>query len=99
MGARSESAITAPSPSILSNSSDHRGRLKRCSVIRLTLWHEVQAPFTLAAIGPGGSGLPGALGACALDRTTDTASTDAKTKIAGKTRWNKRESSKHSRPS
>src|SRR5271167_1280271 len=34
--------------------------------MRLTLWHVVQAAFTLACMGPGGSGLPGALGACAL---------------------------------
>jgi hypothetical protein len=35
-------------------------------------------------MGPGGSGLPGALGACALARMMD-----ASRKIAGKTRWNK----------
>lgn len=33
--------------------------------MRLTLWHVVQEVFTLACIGPGGSGFPGALGACA----------------------------------
>jgi hypothetical protein len=37
-------------------------------------------------MGPGGSGLPGALGACALARMMD-----ASRKIAGKTRWNKKD--------
>jgi hypothetical protein len=37
-------------------------------------------------MGPGGSGLPGALGACALARMMD-----ASRKIAGKTRWNKQD--------
>jgi hypothetical protein len=32
------------------------------------LWHEVQAALTLACMGPGGSGLPGPLGACALTK-------------------------------
>jgi len=53
--------------------------------MRLELWHEVQAAFTLACMGPGGSGLAGALGACALARMID-----ANRKIAGQTRWNKR---------
>ena len=34
--------------------------------MRLMLWHEVHAVLTLACMGPGGSGFPGALGACAL---------------------------------
>src|SRR2546430_15039853 len=76
--------MTAPRPSILSSSSDHFLRSMCCSVMRLELWHEVQAAFTLACMGPGGSGLPGALGACALARTMD-----ANRKIAGQTRWNK----------
>jgi len=37
-------------------------------------------------MGPGGSGLPGALGACALARMMDANKT-----IAGKTRWNKQD--------
>jgi hypothetical protein len=37
-------------------------------------------------MGPGGSGLPGALGAWALARMMD-----ANRKIAGKTRWNKQD--------
>jgi hypothetical protein len=37
-------------------------------------------------MGPGGSGLPGALGACALARMMD-----ANRKITGKTRWNKQD--------
>src|SRR6266851_4871733 len=57
-----------------------------CSVMRLALWQEVQAAFTLACIGPGGSGLPGALGACALAGIKD-----ASRKIAGKTRWIKQD--------
>src|SRR5437660_8287664 len=76
--------MTAPRPSILSSSSDHFLRVMCCSVMRLALWHEVQAAFTLACMGPGGSGLPGALGACALARMMD-----ANRKIAGQTRWNK----------
>src|SRR5882762_10732776 len=76
--------MTAPRPSILSSSSDHFLRVMCCSVMRLALWHEVQAALTLACMGPGGSGLPGALGACALARMMD-----ANTKIAGQTRWNK----------
>ena len=52
--------------------------------MRLVLWQEVQAAFTLACMGPGGSGLPGALGACALARMMD-----ADRKIAEKTRWDK----------
>jgi len=35
-------------------------------VMRLALWQVVQEVFTFARIGPGGSGFPGALGACAL---------------------------------
>src|ERR1700674_4960386 len=54
--------------------------------MRLVLWQEVQAAFTFACMGPGGSGLPGALGACALGRMMD-----ASKKIAGKTRWNKQD--------
>src|ERR1700681_592026 len=54
--------------------------------MRLVLWQEVQAAFTFACMGPGGSGLPGALGACALARMMD-----ASKKIAGKTRWNKQD--------
>src|ERR1700681_3748116 len=54
--------------------------------MRLVLWQEVQAAFTFACMGPGGSGLPGALGACALARMID-----ANRKIAGKTRWNKQD--------
>src|SRR6266446_7611595 len=84
MASRSVSEMTAPRPSILSSSSDHFFRVMCCSVMRLALWQEVQAAFTLACIGPGGSGLPGALGACALARTMD-----ANRKIAGQTRWNK----------
>src|SRR6266436_465748 len=84
MASRSVSGMTAPKPSILSSSSDHFLRVMCCSVIRLTLWHEVQAAFTLACMGPGGSGLPGALGACPLARTMD-----ANRRIAGHTRWNK----------
>src|SRR6266436_143467 len=82
MASRSVSGMTAPRPSILSSSSDHFLRFICCSVMRLALWHEVQAAFTLACMGPGGSGLPGALGACALARTMD-----ANRKIAGQTRW------------
>src|SRR5258708_37128403 len=76
--------MTAPRPSILSSSSDHFLRFMCCSVMRLALWQEVQAAFTLACMGPGGSGLPGALGAWALARMMD-----ANRKIAGQTRWNK----------
>src|ERR1700693_1437903 len=54
--------------------------------MRLVLWQDVQAAFTLACIGPGGSGLPGALGAWALARMMD-----ANRKIAGKIRWNKQD--------
>src|ERR1700687_2648899 len=54
--------------------------------MRLVLWQEVQAAFTFACMGPGGSGLPGALGACALARMID-----ANRKIAGKIRWNKQD--------
>src|SRR6202158_273114 len=54
--------------------------------MRLVLWQEVQAAFTLACMGPGGSGLPGALGACALARMIG-----ANRKIAGNTRWNKQD--------
>src|SRR5260370_4200912 len=54
--------------------------------MRLVLWQEVQAAFTFACMGPGGSGLPGALGACALARMTD-----ARRKITGKTRWIKQD--------
>jgi len=54
--------------------------------MRLVLWQEVQAAFTLACMGPGGSGLPGALGACALARMMD-----ANRKIARKIRWNKQD--------
>src|SRR5216684_5227589 len=86
MASRSASGITAPRPSILSSSSDHCLRVMCCSVMRLALWQEVQAPFTLACIGPGGSGLPGALGACALAGIMD-----ASRKIAGKTRWIKQD--------
>src|SRR6266853_4959502 len=86
MASRSVSGMTAPRPSILSSSSDHFLRFICCSVMRLALWHEVQAAFTLACMGPGGSGLPGALGACALARTMD-----ANRKIAGQTRWNRSE--------
>src|SRR6202043_4274611 len=78
--------MTAPRPSILSSCSDHCSRVKCCPVMRLVLWQEVQAAFTLACMGPGGSGLPGALGACALARMID-----ANRKIAGQTRWNKRD--------
>src|ERR1700716_3634441 len=78
--------MTAPRPSIFSSCSDHSFRVRCCSVMRLVLWHEVQAAFTLACIGPGGSGLPGALGACALARMMD-----ANRKIAGNIRWNKRD--------
>src|ERR1700716_2475986 len=77
--------MTAPRPSIFSSCSDHSLRVRCCSVMRLVLWHEVQAAFTLACMGPGGSGLPGALGACALARMMD-----ANRKIAGNIRWNKR---------
>src|SRR6266404_3839678 len=83
MASRSVSGMTAPRPSILSSSSDHFLRFMCCSVMRLALWQEVQAAFTLACMGPGGSGLPGALGACALARMMD-----ANRKIAGQTRWN-----------
>src|SRR3981081_591985 len=76
--------MTAPRPSIFSSCSDHSLRVRCCSVMRLVLWHECHAAFTLACMGPGGSGLPGALGACALARTMD-----ANRKIAGQTRWNK----------
>src|SRR5216684_4260248 len=86
MASRSASGITAPRPSILSSSSDHFFRVMCCSVMRLALWQEVQAAFTLACIGPGGSGLPGALGACALAGIMD-----ASRKIAGKTRWIKQD--------
>src|SRR6266403_1091104 len=82
MASRSVSGMPAPRPSILSSSSDHFLRFICCSVMRLALWHEVQSAFTLACMGPGGSGLPGALGACALARTMD-----ANRKIAGQTRW------------
>src|SRR5712671_6408420 len=78
--------MTAPNPSILSSCADHCSRVKCCSVTRLALWHEVQAAFTLACMGPGGSGLPGTLGACALARMMD-----ANRKIAGQTRWNKQD--------
>src|SRR5258708_38773289 len=78
--------MTAPRPSILSSSSDHFLRFMCCSVMRLALWQEVQVAFTLACMGPGGSGLPGALGACALARMMD-----ANRKITGKTRWNKQD--------
>ena len=54
--------------------------------MRLVLWQEVQAAFTFACMGPGGSGLPGALGACALARMMD-----ARRKITGKTRWIKQD--------
>src|ERR1700716_1702762 len=77
--------MTAPRPSIFSSCSDHSLRVRCCSVMRLVLWHEVQAAFTLACMGPGGSGLPGALGACAPARMMD-----ANRKIAGNIRWNKR---------
>src|SRR6266404_3384132 len=83
MASRSVSGMTAPRPSVLSSSSDHFLRFICCPVMRLALWHEVQAAFTLACMGPGGSGLPGALGACALARMMD-----ANRKIAGQTRWN-----------
>src|ERR1700675_754368 len=76
--------MTAPRPSILSSWSDHCLRVRCCPVMRLVLWQEVQAAFTLAGMGPGGSRLPGALGACAVARMMD-----ANRKIAGKTRWNK----------
>src|SRR5271157_414477 len=79
--------MTAPKPSIFSSWSDHCWRVMCCSVMRVVLWHKVQAAFTLACMGPGGSGLPGVLGACALARMMD-----ANTKIAGQTRWNKQES-------
>src|SRR5580658_10879361 len=49
--------------------------------MRLTAWQLVHSAFTLACIGPGGSGLPEALGACALARVTT-----ANRKIAGKIR-------------
>src|ERR1700686_5555176 len=75
--------MTAPRPSILSSWSDHCLRVMCCPVVRLVLWQEVQAAFTLACMGPGGSGLPGALGACAVARMMD-----ANRKIGGKTRWN-----------
>src|SRR5260370_36439427 len=79
--------MTAPRPSIFSSCSDHCCRVRCCSVMRLVLWHEVQAAFTLGCMGPGGSGLPGALGACPLVRMTD-----ANRKIARYIRWNKTES-------
>src|SRR5260370_32140855 len=78
--------MTAPRPSIFSSCSDHCCRVRCCSVMRLVLWHEVQAAFTLACRGPGGSGLPGAVGACALARMMD-----ANRKIDGKTRSNKQD--------
>jgi hypothetical protein len=89
MAARSASGMTAPRPSIFSSCWDHCWRLKCCSVMRPALWQEVQAAFTLACIGPGGSGLPGALGAWALAKITD-ATRDAKRKIAGIVRCNTR---------
>src|SRR5260370_39624851 len=76
--------MTAPRPSIFSSCSDHCWRVRCCSVMRLVLWHEVQAAFTLGCMGPRGRGLPGALGACALVRITD-----ATRKLAGYIRWNK----------
>ena len=76
--------MTAPRPSIFSSWSDHCWRVRCCSVMRLVLWHEVQAAFTLGCTGPGGSGLPGALGACALARMMDV-----NKKIGGTIRWNK----------
>src|SRR6202158_5710808 len=79
--------MTAPRPSIFSSCSDHSLRVRCCSVMRLVLWHEVQAAFTLACTGPGGNGLPGALGACALARMMD-----ANRKIAGTTRSNTQDS-------
>src|SRR4030088_2799180 len=79
--------MTAPRPSIFSSCSDHAFRVRCCSVMRLVLWQEVQAAFTLACMGPGGSGLPGALGACALARMMD-----ANRKIAGTTRSNTQDS-------
>src|ERR1700674_3671588 len=79
--------MTAPRPSIFSSCSDHSLRVRCCSVMRLVLWHEVQAAFTLGCMGPGGSGLPGALGACALARMMD-----ANRKIAGTTRSNTQDS-------
>src|SRR5271166_2596902 len=75
--------MTAPSPSIFSSWADHCWRVRCCSVMRLVLWHEVQVAFTLACAGPGGSGLPGALGACAPARTMD-----ANRKNAGNIRLN-----------
>src|ERR1700688_3919627 len=78
--------MTAPRPSILSSWSDHCLRVMCCPVMRLVLWQEVQAAFTLACMGPGGSGLPGALGAWALARMKD-----ANRKIARKIRWNKQD--------
>src|SRR5271157_1313615 len=75
--------MTAPRPSIFLSWSDHCWRVMCCSVMRVVLWHEVQAAFTLACMGPGGSGLPGALGAWALARLMD-----ANRKIGGRTRWN-----------
>src|ERR1700682_4252268 len=78
--------MTAPRPSIFSSWSDHCLRVRCCPVMRLVLWQEVQAAFTFACMGPGGSGLPGALGACELARMMDANKT-----IAGKTRWNKQD--------
>src|ERR1019366_6809142 len=78
--------MTAPRPSIFSSWSDHCWRVMCCSVMRVVLWHDVQAAFTLACMGPAGSGLPGALGAWALARMMEV-----NRKIAGKTRWSKQD--------
>ena len=62
--------------------------------MRLALWHVVQEAFTLACIGPGGSGFPGALGACALAGMRDAKKSMVQKKIihneiAEKNRCNK----------
>lgn len=57
----------------------------------------MQAALILARMGPGGSGLPGTLGACALASTMDVNRNTVGKKIGGKTRFNKLGSPRHSR--
>lgn len=71
MPSRSSSPMTAPRPSIFSSCAVHSSLDMCCSVMRAVLWQEVQAALTLACIGPGGSGLPGALGACAFTKNAN----------------------------